>query len=121
MPPAGGEEQRHARLEGHLGGAERLGAGRVDELCDGLRETLDAHPAEGAGLFSLLASAELARGRTEAAEAALRSYRAAAPSPQAAVVLAEFLHRVGRTREGATLLEEEWARLGDAAGPRKAA
>ncbi len=78
-------------------------AGRAEEACEVLAGALEARP-DAADLYSLIAAAELARGDEQAAEAALRQRAERAPGPGSAQELARYLHRVGRTAEGAALL-----------------
>jgi tetratricopeptide (TPR) repeat protein len=80
-------------------------AGRADEACDALARALEAHPDAWA-LYGLLASAQLARGDGEAAEAALRERVERAPDASSTAELAVFLHRTGRSAEGAAVLED---------------
>jgi tetratricopeptide (TPR) repeat protein len=80
-------------------------AQRADEACDALAQALEVRPDAGA-LYGLLASAQLARGDAEAAEAALREWVERAPDASSAADLAQFLHRAGRSGEGAAVLAD---------------
>jgi len=79
--------------------------GRADEACDALARALEVRPFAGA-LYALLASAQLARGDADAAEATLRERVERAPGAGAVYDLADFLHRAGRSAEGAALLTD---------------
>jgi tetratricopeptide (TPR) repeat protein len=86
--------------------------GEAAAACELISSALEAHP-ELTDLYVLLANAQLARGDEEAAESVLRELVERAPGPGSAMDLAQHLHNLGRSAEGAALMRETAERYPD--------